>query len=221
MLIKGQIVKLSNNCEYIVINASLLHNFNYVYLINKNEPHDIVIATEKFENGLILKEIKDNNELEYVLTTLNTGKSESTDTILQDVSAKLRKNEEILEGSLKSVETERKIDRNSYLMQLYSREVNNPNSDSFDRYMSNNKEKSNEMSNDIDFINSLKNYILSNKSRNLSVSSLIGIINDYKIDRYNKEFSSAAKTIIPIINKIIEEQMINQNESDYSKMIAA
>lgn len=221
MLIKGQIVKLSNNCEYIVINTSLLHNFNYVYLINRNEPHDIVIATEVFENKLILKEIKDNEELKYILTTLNTDKSESTDVVLRDVSEKLRKNEEILESSLKPVEQEKSIDRNSYLMRLYSREVSNPNSDSFDRYMANNSGGSNIDSNTVDFVNSLKKYIVSVKGRKLSVSNLIGIINDYKADRYNKEFNRASQAIVPIINKIEEEQKVNADEFDYSKSLVA
>lgn len=67
----GQIVKLSDEKEYMVLNKINLHNVNYLYLITIEQPVEILIATEKEENGEIsLEEIKDNDELDYVLSQL-------------------------------------------------------------------------------------------------------------------------------------------------------
>lgn len=69
MLEIGQIVTLSNDKEYIVVNRIKLHNINYVFLISNFKPLDIIVATEKNKDGnLILDEIKDNNELDYILS---------------------------------------------------------------------------------------------------------------------------------------------------------
>lgn len=67
----GQIVKLSDEKEYMVLNKINLHNVNYLYLITIEQPVEILIATEKEENGEVsLEEIKDNDELDYVLSQL-------------------------------------------------------------------------------------------------------------------------------------------------------
>lgn len=67
----GQIVKLSDEKEYMVLNKINLHNVNYLYLITIEQPVEILIATEKEENGeFSLEEIKDNDELDYVLSQL-------------------------------------------------------------------------------------------------------------------------------------------------------
>lgn len=65
----GQIVKLSDEKEYMVLNKLNLHNVNYLYLLTIEQPVEILIATEKEENGnFLLEEIKDNDELDYVLS---------------------------------------------------------------------------------------------------------------------------------------------------------
>ena len=67
----GQIVVLNNNKEYIIVNKMALHNINYLFLMTTSKPLEIVIATEKEENGnVVLNEVKDNNELDYVLSKL-------------------------------------------------------------------------------------------------------------------------------------------------------
>lgn len=69
MIQVGEIVKLSDNKEYIVVNRMSLHNVNYVYLVTNSKPLEIVIATEKIVNGdIVLDEVKDNSELDYVLS---------------------------------------------------------------------------------------------------------------------------------------------------------
>lgn len=69
MLEVGEIVKLTEDKEYIVINAINLHNVRYVFLISNFKPLDIVIATEKIKaEDIVLEEIKDNNELDYILS---------------------------------------------------------------------------------------------------------------------------------------------------------
>ena len=68
MLEIGEIVEL-NNKEYIVVNIMDLHNVRYVFLISNSKPLDIVIATEKIKGeDIVLEEIKDNTELDYVLS---------------------------------------------------------------------------------------------------------------------------------------------------------
>ena len=74
MLKEGQIVKLSNNKEYIVIKKINAHNFNYVCLITNDIPLEFFVGTEKMVNGSIeIDEIKDNTELDYVLSLLKSN----------------------------------------------------------------------------------------------------------------------------------------------------
>lgn len=69
MLEVGEIVKLDNDKEYIVVNTISLHNLRYVFLISNFKPLDIVIATEKIKDErIVLEEIKNNDELDYVLS---------------------------------------------------------------------------------------------------------------------------------------------------------
>lgn len=69
MIEVGQIVKLSDDKEYIVVNKMTLHNVNYVFLVTNSKPLEIMIATEKLVNGdIVLEEIKSNEELDYVLS---------------------------------------------------------------------------------------------------------------------------------------------------------
>ncbi len=71
MLEKGKIIKLDDKKEYLVVNRMELHSINYVYLITTTKPLEILIATEKVVDGKIsLEEVKDNNELDYVLSKL-------------------------------------------------------------------------------------------------------------------------------------------------------
>jgi hypothetical protein len=69
MLEIGEIVKLNNNKEYIVINTLYLHNIRYIFLVSNFKPLEVVIATEKIrEDNIVLEEIKDNAELDYILS---------------------------------------------------------------------------------------------------------------------------------------------------------
>ena len=67
----GQVITLDDNKEYMVLNKMNLHNINYVYLVTMNKPIEILVATEVNQDGEIsLEEIKDNDELDYVLSQL-------------------------------------------------------------------------------------------------------------------------------------------------------
>ena len=69
MINVGEIIELDDNKEYIVVSKKELHNIVYVYLITNSKPLEILIATEKDVNGEItLEEVKDNDELDYVLS---------------------------------------------------------------------------------------------------------------------------------------------------------
>ncbi|MBR6690431.1 MAG: hypothetical protein IKL65_03780 [Bacilli bacterium] len=69
MLEVGEIVKLDDSKEYIVVNSIYLHNVRYVFLISNFKPLNIVIATEKIkEEDIVLEEVKDNAELDYILS---------------------------------------------------------------------------------------------------------------------------------------------------------
>lgn len=80
MIEVGQIIKLDDNKVYIVADKINVHNINYLYLVTNSKPIEILIATEKTENGkLVLKEIKDNDELEYVLSQFAISKNDGID----------------------------------------------------------------------------------------------------------------------------------------------
>lgn len=69
MLEVGEIVKLDNNKQYIVVNTINLHNLRYVFLISNFKPLDIVIAIEKIKDeNIVLEEVKNNDELDYILS---------------------------------------------------------------------------------------------------------------------------------------------------------
>ena len=77
MLAVGEIVKLSNDKEYIVVNTMSLHNIRYVFLISNFKPLDIVIGTEKIiDEDIVVEEVKDNNELDYVLSQFALSKDD-------------------------------------------------------------------------------------------------------------------------------------------------
>ena len=77
MLEIGEIVKLSNDKEYIVVNTMSLHNIRYVFLISNFKPLDIVIGTEKIiDEDIVVEEVKDNNELDYVLSQFALSKDD-------------------------------------------------------------------------------------------------------------------------------------------------
>ncbi len=70
MIQEGDIVKLDNNKEYIVVSRMQLHNINYIFFMTSSKPLEVLIATEKMKDGKIFfEEIKDNDELDYVLNT--------------------------------------------------------------------------------------------------------------------------------------------------------
>lgn len=80
MLEVGEIVKLNEDKEYIVVNIINLHNIRYVFLISNSKPLDIVIATEKIKDeNIVLEEIKDNEELDYILSQFALSKDEKTE----------------------------------------------------------------------------------------------------------------------------------------------
>lgn len=71
MIKVGQIVKLDNDKEYMVLNKMNLHNINYAYLVTITKPTEMLVVTiTNNEEGIILEEIKDNDELDYVLSQL-------------------------------------------------------------------------------------------------------------------------------------------------------
>lgn len=71
MIKVGQIVKLDNDKEYMVLNKMNLHNINYAYLVTITKPTEMLVVTiSNNEEGIILEEIKDNDELDYVLSQL-------------------------------------------------------------------------------------------------------------------------------------------------------
>ena len=77
MLEIGEIVKLSNDKEYIVVNSMNLHNIRYVFLISNFKPLDIVIGTEKIiDEDIVVEEVKDNTELDYVLSQFALSKDD-------------------------------------------------------------------------------------------------------------------------------------------------
>ena len=82
MINVGQVIKLSDDKDYMVLNKINLHNINYVYLITMEKPVEILIATEKIEDGeIVLDEIKDNDELDYILSQLVLTKDKDEDEI--------------------------------------------------------------------------------------------------------------------------------------------
>ena len=80
MLEIGELVKLNDEKEYIVVNTMFLHNIKYVFLVSNYKPLEIVIATEKIkEEKIVLEEVKDNNELDYILSQFALSKDEDTE----------------------------------------------------------------------------------------------------------------------------------------------
>ena len=80
MLEVGEIVKLDNDKEYIVVNTISLHNLRYVFLISNFKPLDIVIATEKIKDeNIVLEEIKNNDELDYILSQFVLAKDKDVE----------------------------------------------------------------------------------------------------------------------------------------------
>lgn len=77
MLEVGEIIKLNDEKDYIVVEKLNLHNVNYIYLVTNKKPLKILIATEKIVNGeLVIDEIKDNDELDYVLSKFSLNPEE-------------------------------------------------------------------------------------------------------------------------------------------------
>ena len=75
MLNIGQIITLDDNKEYMILSKMELHNINYYYLVTIQKPTEILVVTETNNDGnYILEEIKDNDELDYVLSQLALNK---------------------------------------------------------------------------------------------------------------------------------------------------
>jgi len=77
MLQAGEKVKLNNGKEYVVVNRLNLRNVIYIYLITNSKPVEVLIVTEKLVNGeIVLDEVKDNDELDYVLKEFSNNSVE-------------------------------------------------------------------------------------------------------------------------------------------------
>ena len=75
MLELGEIVNLSDDKEYIVANILNLHTSRYVFLVTSSKPLELVVAKEKIEGeNIVLEEVKDNSELDYVLSNIANSK---------------------------------------------------------------------------------------------------------------------------------------------------
>ncbi len=75
MLELGEIVNLSDDKEYIVANILNLHTSRYVFLVTNSKPLELVVAKEKIEGeNIVLEEVKDNSELDYVLSNIANSK---------------------------------------------------------------------------------------------------------------------------------------------------
>ena len=80
MINVGDVLNLSDNKKYVVVNKMELHNINYVYLMTVTKPVEILIATETNKNGqFTLEEIKDNDELDYILSKFALTLDETTE----------------------------------------------------------------------------------------------------------------------------------------------
>ena len=77
MIEEGQILKLNDNKEYMVVANLNLHNINYVYLLTTSKPLEALVVTAKEKEGqVIFDEIKDNEELDYVLNQFISASDE-------------------------------------------------------------------------------------------------------------------------------------------------
>ena len=55
----------------MVLNKMELHNINYAYLVTISKPTEMLVVTITNNNGdIVLEEIKDNDELDYILSQL-------------------------------------------------------------------------------------------------------------------------------------------------------
>ena len=73
MVKEAQIIRLSDDKEYIVIKKINAHSFNYLYLITVAKPFEFLKKKKKLINGVLeIDEIKDNTELDYALYLLKS-----------------------------------------------------------------------------------------------------------------------------------------------------
>ena len=74
MLEVGELITLTNDKEFLVVNTLQLHSNNYAYLMTITEPVEISIVNVKNESGtIILEEVKDKAELEYILDQFSSS----------------------------------------------------------------------------------------------------------------------------------------------------
>lgn len=211
MLKEGQIIELSSNSEYIVMKVVSLHSFNYVYLVNTAEPHNILIGTLKFDNSLFFEEIKDNAELEYILDVLCP--EDSNEVELEDVRSTIKKNGELLEQSI----DDEQLNKDQLLMQQYSRPANHNlyGNDTFDRYMSHNL-----YNDEIDLRTSIKDYIKSEKGGKYLIRHIAG---NMDVEKLNNDFIRALPEMVDKIGKILGDERpdVKKIEEEYTKRLAA
>lgn len=74
MLEVGELITLTNDKDYLVVNTLELHSTNYAYLMTIKEPLEIIISTVKDVNGsIVLEEVKDKSEIEYIMNQFSTN----------------------------------------------------------------------------------------------------------------------------------------------------
>lgn len=77
MINVGQVIKLDDEKDYVVLNRMNLHNVNYLFLATIIKPLEIVIVTENNKDGeVVLEEVKDNDELDYILSQFSLNSEE-------------------------------------------------------------------------------------------------------------------------------------------------
>ena len=225
MLEEGQIVKLDNGGEYIVIYVIKLHDFNYVYLINNIEPHDVKIGNVKFGSKYILNEITSTSELEYILTAyLKYNKTPNEEVELEDVSKDIRENGKLLE---QITDNKDQLDKDQILMRQRPKEVNFRlyGNDSFDRYLSHNLYEDIDdkvtVKNDIDVKASIEKYITEPKGKIYYIVD--NSITTIDVRKIKNDFTKSLPNALKVLDKLLGEERPSdkQIEEEYMKRLAA
>ena len=228
MLKEGQIVKLDNSGEYIVLCVKQLHDFNYVYLVDNNtplnnEPHDFRICANKRENKTSFTEITSTGELEYALDVVMNDNKVNEDIELVDVSKTIRENSKVLE---QITEDSDQLDKDQLLMRQIPRTGSRMyGNDTFDRYMSHNLYSGDEIEtaikSSIDIKTSMEKYISMPKGNTyLIVGKSDTIIN---IEKLKSDFYKSLPKVVEVVHKLMGEERPSDKEieEEYMKRLAA
>lgn len=72
MIEKGQLLTLSNNKNYFVVNKIIINDTNYVYLISEEICDDIMFCIEKYDDDQItLTPIEDEEMNKFLIGEFN------------------------------------------------------------------------------------------------------------------------------------------------------